>query len=99
MNNLTEEESARVDTGIKRLREYGHNLQRPHVAYLRDKIYELRVHCRNNQIRILYFFYDGNKFILSHGFWKKSDRVRDSEIDKAINHREDYLARQKEKSG
>jgi len=99
LKNLTKEESVRVRGKIQRLQEHGRNLKYPNVEHLRDKIWELRVRCRKNRIRILYFFYDGHKFILSHGFRKKSGKVRDSEIDRAITHREDYLAQQKEKSG
>ena len=96
--DLTDEEFIYVDRKLQRLQKYGRNLKPPDVKYLRDKIWELRVRCRKNRIRILYFFYDGHKFILSHGFRKKSGPVPDSEIDKAVAHRRDYLAQQMEKS-
>jgi phage-related protein len=98
LGSLTDEEAVFVDRKLQRLKKYGHSLKPPDVKYLRDKIWELRAHCRRSQIRILYFFYDGHKFVLSHGIRKKSGPVPDSEIDKAVAHRKDYLAQQTEKS-
>ena len=99
LERLTDEEHVYVDRKLQRLRKYGRDLKPPDVKYLRDKIWELRIRCRRNRIRILYFFYDGQKFVLSHGFRKKSGPVPDSEIDRAVVHRKDYLARQMERSG
>jgi phage-related protein len=98
LESLTDEEFVHVDRKLQRLEKYGRSLKPPDVKYLRDKIWELRARCRRSRIRILYFFYDGHKFVLSHGFRKKSGPVPDSEIDKAVAHRKDYLAQQMEKS-
>jgi phage-related protein len=75
------------------LSEHGYRLDRPHSGYLRDDIYELRVKTRRENIRILYFFFDREKIVLTHGFLKKAARVRDAEIDKAIEYRQDYYER------
>lgn len=92
LDALSDEEYKRMDTQIERLEEHGPALDRPHVGYLRDKIWELRARTRRTQLRIL-FFRVGNRFVLSHGFRKRSGRVRDSEIKEAVGHRNDYLAR------
>lgn len=86
-----------MNSKIQLLQELGINLHRPHADFLRDKTYELRARDRKKQLRILYFFFDGNKIIFSHGIVKKSGRVPDAEIDRAIMHYEDYIAQQKEK--
>jgi phage-related protein len=75
------------------LANFGYKLDRPHAALLREKIYELRIKSRQGNIRLLYFFYAGNKIILTNGFVKKAIKVRDSEIDKAIEYRKDYYQR------
>jgi phage-related protein len=82
-----------VIRSLSLLEEQGRNLTRPHVAYLRDGISELRVRTHHGQYRLLYFFYDGYKFVITHGINKKSDEVPDLEIDKAIEYRNDYLIR------
>jgi hypothetical protein len=56
------------------LEEFGNKLERPHVAYLRDDIWELRVKTRSGQFRFFHFY---------------------SEIDRAIEFRQDYLARKR----
>jgi phage-related protein len=96
LDGLTREESVRIGRKIGRLGECGPDLPRPDADHLRDKICELRMRCRKVRIRLLYWR-DGDRFILSHGIKKKTDRVPDSEIDKAIAYREDY-ARRKEKA-
>lgn len=69
--------------------EYGYQLPRPHSAPLRDKIFELRVSTRNGEFRFLYFF-DNGKIMITHGFKKKTRRVPNREIGKAIKYRNIY---------
>ncbi len=86
-----------VDRMIKKLEQYGHELRRPHVDYLRDDIWELRI-SKKRQIRLLYFFFQGRKIIITHGFIKKSKKVSDTEINRAIRYREEYLYRYKDQT-
>lgn len=69
---------------IELLEEYGYKLERPHAAYLRDKIYELRVRSFHSQYRILYFFYKQNAIILTHGMVKKVRKVSPQDIGSAV---------------
>lgn len=98
LDDLENEEKVFIRRSIQRLEEFGYELKRPHAAPLRDHIMELRKKTHQGSIRLLYFFFDGEKFIITHGFKKKSDKVPDSEIDKAIEFRKDYLERIKRKS-
>jgi phage-related protein len=41
----------------------------------------------------LFFFFDGDKIVITHGFVKKSHSVPDAEIDRAVDYRKDYLLR------
>ncbi|MGH7594705.1 MAG: type II toxin-antitoxin system RelE/ParE family toxin [bacterium] len=79
------------------LEEHGPQLKRPYVDFLRDKIYELRFKISKKQVRILYFFTRGNTIILTHGFVKKTTKVPENEIERAIRYRRDYLDRHGEK--
>jgi phage-related protein len=54
---------------------------------------ELRKRTHQGNVRLLYFFFDGEKIIISHGFKKKSNAVPAREIDKAVDFRKDYFER------
>ena len=82
-----------INKAIKRLERYGRELQRPYVAPLRDGIWELRVRTHHGQYRLFYFFCFSNKFVFTHGIIKKADKVAGSEIDRAAEYKNDYLAR------
>ena len=55
-----------------------------------DGIFELRAQSGNNISRVLYFFFVGNKIILTHGFIKKTQKTPREEIDKAKAYRKDF---------
>jgi len=93
LDSLSNEEKVFIKRSLQRLEEYGITLERPTAAPLRDHIWELRKKTHQGNIRLLYFFFDGKKFIITHGFKKKSSKVPDSEIQKAIDFKEDYLKR------
>jgi phage-related protein len=98
LNSLSAKEKVLIRRSLQRLEEYGTELGRPYVAPLRDHIWELRKETHQGNIRLLYFFFDGNKFIITHGFKKKDDKVKDSEIEMAVDIRKDYLERFKRSS-
>lgn len=75
------------------LKSNGRNLGMPHSRHLRDGIFELRTQLGNNIDRILYFFYVGNRAILTNGFIKKTQETPKEEILLAIKYRTDYLRR------
>lgn len=95
LNKLSKKELVFIESALNRLSEHGNNLRRPHADYLRDNIYELRVKASQSQYRLFYFFFDGVKIIITHGYQKKTSAVRDQEIKKAIEFRNDYLAKNK----
>ena len=98
LDTLSPEELVFIRRLFQRLEEYGTKLERPYVAPLRDHIWELRKKTHQGNIRLFYFFFDGNKFIITHGYKKKDAKVKDNEIQKAIDIRKDYLERFKRSS-
>ena len=56
-------------------------------------LYELRIKFSSNIARIFYFTYYNNKFVLLHGFIKKTMKIPESEIKKARKYMEDYRRR------
>jgi len=91
--SLSEKDFADITKGIEYLRAVGNDIRRPHGALLRDKIYELRIPILNNQTRTLYFFCYNDYIVLTNSFIKKTDKVPENEIKKAIKYREDFLER------
>ena len=75
------------------LEEKGPTLPRPYADLLKDGIHELRIMLSGDQVRVLYFFCYRNYIILTHAFNKKSQKVPENEIKKAIKCRKDYLNR------
>ncbi|MBR4576027.1 MAG: type II toxin-antitoxin system RelE/ParE family toxin [Clostridia bacterium] len=78
---------------VKVFEQFGTELREPYSKYLRDDIFELRVKVGSDISRVLYFFFDGNKAILTHGFIKKKDKTPPGEIDRAIKYRREYFSR------
>jgi phage-related protein len=81
---------ARCIDKIGLLRDYGHELDRPHAAYLENDIYELRVRCEKLQYRMLYFFYERKRVVITHGIIKQTDKVPSEEIDRAVRMKNRY---------
>lgn len=77
---------------IELLREFGHQLRRPHAETLQDGIHELRIRVKRKQLRLLYFFFYQEKIMISHGLRKES-RIPAAEIQKAGMHKADYFSR------
>ncbi|MBQ7573537.1 MAG: type II toxin-antitoxin system RelE/ParE family toxin [Clostridia bacterium] len=77
---------------IKILSEYGTKAGEPFVKHLSGEIWELRP-IRN---RILFFAYDGNRFILLSHFVKKTQKTPKHEIEKAKNLIREYKERGKD---
>lgn len=78
---------------MKVLQEKGNELREPYSKHVTDGIFEIRGKVGNNISRVLYFFYDGGKIIVTNGFVKKTQKTPVEEIEKAKKYREDYLER------
>lgn len=74
---------------IKTLSEYGTRAGEPYVKHLDGEIWELRP-LRN---RILFFGYDGERFILLSHFIKQTRKAPQREIDKAKRLMKDHIER------
>jgi phage-related protein len=63
------------------LEERGIQLGMPHVRHIKGKIYEIRVDQDTNAYRLLYFVYTGRRFVMLHGFQKKTAKTPQGEIE------------------
>jgi len=96
LSSLTFKDRAKVLRSIQLLEEFGIELKGPHCDHLGDGIYELRAKVSSNIQRVLYFHYENGRFILTHGFTKKTQKTPPREIDLAKKYRADFLKRKKE---
>ena len=80
---------------IQLLKEFGNTLGEPHSKSLKNGLFELRIKQGSNISRVLYFFFVGNKIILTNGFVKKEQKTPPSEIELAAKYKADYERRHK----
>lgn len=82
---------AKAGAWLGLLQEKGPQLLRPYADVLQGPIRELRVSFGRLEVRLLYFI-SGKNVIITHGFLKKTDKVPQEEIDRAMRYRNDWLA-------
>jgi len=92
---LPNETQAKVFRIIDLLGEYGVLLKEPYTRQVRGKIRELRLKDVQGAIRILYFTYTERRFILLHGFIKKTEKTPLREIEIAEKRMNDFIQRQR----
>lgn len=95
--SLTPKLRAKAFRDIELLKHLGSDLKEPYVKPLKGKnnkgLYELRIKFSNDIARIFYFTYCNNRFILLHGFIKKSMKIPEKEMERARKYMEDYKRR------
>jgi phage-related protein len=62
-----------------------------------DDIWECRISAQKGTYRLFGFFVQGNRFILTHGYSKKTQKIDSREIRRAETYRQEYLGRYKER--
>lgn len=79
------------------MRKLGDELKELYVKSIKGKknkgLYELRIKFSSDIARIFYFTYYNNKYVLLHGFVKKTMETPKNEIERARNYMEDYKRR------
>lgn len=81
---------------VELLEDLGKSLPKPHADYLGDEIFELRFVGIEGKVRILYFFYLGNKIIFTNGFVKKQQKAPKTEVKLAKERRILHIEKHKE---
>jgi phage-related protein len=75
------------------LKAGGTAVREPYSRHLEDGIFEVRAQIGSDISRVLYFFYIGRRFVLTHGFIKKTQKTPPSEIERAKKYRTEYMSR------
>lgn len=79
----------KITAYIDLLSEKGIGLGEPYIKHLDDDIWELRP----LRDRILFTYYENNKFILLHYFMKDTQKTPRKEIERAKRNLNDYINR------
>jgi len=74
------------------LESFGRSLAMPTVRYMSDGLYELRSNSGSDIARIFYFFYSGERIILTNGFIKKTQKTPVKELEKARKYKSEFEA-------
>ncbi len=72
--SLDEKTKAKLLWVFQLLETNGVEVGMPYIKPLSDKLYEVRVEVNRNAFRVIYFLYTGRRFILLHGFQKKTPK-------------------------
>ena len=88
---------AKAYSDIMLLKSLGINIRSPYSSPIKGEkykgLYELRTKFSSDITRIFYFLFEKNKFVLLHGFVKKSNKPPERELERALNYKFDYERR------
>ena len=93
LESLSPRMKAKILRDLDLLEDRGNTLREPYSKHLEDGIFELRTKLGSDITRSLYFFFDGSRIIITHGFVKKQEKTPISEIQRAKEYRADWLRR------
>lgn len=93
LDSLPEKARAKAVRLLSLLTQYGVLLKEPYTKQIKGKIRELRISEHTGEVRVLYFTFTDKKFILLHGFIKKTGKTPVKEIDVAVKRMNDFIER------
>jgi len=93
LNDLPAGTRAKVVRLIDLLSEQGVLLKEPYTRRIRGKLRELRVKDHLGNVRVFYFTFTSRRFVLLHGFLKKTGKTPAREIDLAEKRMKDFMER------
>ena len=84
---------AKIYRTIELLEKQGPDLREPFSKHLEDGIFELRTKQGSNIARVLYFFFIGNRAVLTNGLIKKTRKTPKRTIETAKKYKADFERR------
>lgn len=96
LDGLRVPDRAAVLRGFALLEEFGLGVEWPHVRPVSGyrKLWELRVRAQVGAIRLFYFAHTGRRFVILHGFVKKSGKTPRRELEIAAQRMQDVSERE-----
>ena len=80
-------EQAKIRNALRLLQEFGTNLMMPHAKRIKGKLWELRP----GGIRLFYFAYIEQQFVILHGYRKQSQKAPGREIEIAMRRMQELM--------
>jgi len=80
-------EQAKIRNTLRLLQEFGTNLSMPHAKPIQGKLWELRP----GGIRLFYFAYIEQQFVILHGYRKQSQKAPGGEIEIALRRMQELM--------
>jgi phage-related protein len=80
-------EQAKIRNALRLLHEFGTNLSMPHAKRIQGKLWELRP----GGIRLFYFVYIEQQFVILHGYRKQSQKTPSGEIEIALRRMQELM--------
>ena len=91
---------AKAYSDIMLLKQLGINIRAPYSTTIKGNkyksLFELRTKFSSDITRIFYFLFENNKFVLLHGFVKKTNKTPPKELERALKYKLDYEKRCKD---
>lgn len=92
INELPVEDQVRVRNVLRLLKEFGIALSMPHAKHIKGKLWELRP----GSLRLFYFAFIDQQFVILHGYVKKSTKTPEGEIKIAMRRMNELLKEDKD---
>jgi phage-related protein len=94
IDSQTPKVKEKIFSDLERLVRFNVELGSPYVEKVKGRdFWELRTRIGGDIYRTFYFAYTGKKFVLLHGFQKKSQKAPGKELQAAEDRMRDYLER------
>jgi phage-related protein len=81
-------EQAKVRNALRLLQEFGTGLDMPHAKPIQGKLWELRP----GGVRLFYFAYINQQFVILHGYQKQGMKAPEREIAAALRRMEELMS-------
>lgn len=91
IDNLPLKAKARTVKTLDLLETYGIQMGEPHVKYVAEKLWELRVKAKEGIFRFFFTVRKNRIIILLHGFQKKTEKIPKRELDAALRRMKEIL--------
>jgi len=91
LSSLNPQGRSTILEAMEYLEAFGPELKEPYVKYLGDKIFELRAKDHQGIYRVLYFTATQKRFIMLHGFTKKTQKTPRQDIEIALKRKKEFI--------
>lgn len=91
LDSIPERARTKIVRNMSLLEDLGLTIREPYVKALRDKLYEVRAKDPNGIYRVIYFAYTGKRFVMLHGFTKKTQKTATKDLALAKKRMEEII--------